>query len=363
MEQKHGPNPVEQPAVLPSHSGDPVHGCSVNELLKTGGCRHTSAELTDSLAVNVFTLPEALIIGERYPLVFSSTPVASRAVWESHLIRPNFDFDLPAVLDTAEKETAVKRIDFPVLFLAAPGADNFYHWMHDCLPRLFAAERAGVDVPLLVPAASDRNKFIRESLSLLNIPESKIIEFDGGKILAPEVILVEDLFYRKPDQIHHHLLKEVRERLLSAVKVAVAGGEKIFLSREGDRVTRGLINQNAVESFLIENGFRKVVAENLPLTDQIRLFANAEDIVAPHGAGLFHSLFMPGGRVIEFFPVHPDRILVSSCWFRIVSAHEESGRTLSWVKMDSQVQMSGGNDFSQYRLIVEVKKLAEEIHR
>ncbi len=45
--------------------------------------------------------------------------------------------------------------------------------------------------------------------------------------------------------------------------------------------------------------------EGLSLAEQIRLFAGAGTVVAPHGAGLANLAYMPaGGRVVEFLPAN-----------------------------------------------------------
>lgn len=352
-----------------------MQGCSAADLLNSHRCSTQAITLGEGISVNVFTIPGATIIGERYPLVFAPPHSTPAAVWESHLIRPNFDWDLENNLNSSawSEKARPTTLDTAVLFLAGPGTDNFYHWMHDCMPRLIAAQRAGIDAPILIPASSEKNSFIRESLSLLGIPDDKVIEHPGGKVIAPAVILVEDLFYHTPIQAHHRLLNEVRERFLSAVGITPSASsshatDRIFLSREGSGSTRTIINQIGVESLLSKHGFRKVQMEKLPLTDQIRLIANAAEVVAPHGAGLFHTLFMSNGHVIEFFPQHPEaakdpsKKLVEPCWFRILACHAENGRSVTWEDIKCDVEMLSATDFNQYRLNVDLPQLQERLN-
>jgi Glycosyltransferase 61 len=385
------PDEVSTEVSGPSAPNEPHHGCSAEELRQ---CKTVNCLLTDDLTVKIFTIPNATLIGERYPLAFADPPSSSTALWESHLIPSCFDFDYNNVRTFEDKSDLQKavNIDRPVIFLAGPASDNFYHWMHDCLPRLLAAKHAGIDFPVLIPPDSDKNRFIRESLNLLSIPKDQIIEYPGGKVSVPAVVLVEDLFHVNPDQVHHFLLNEIREHLLNAANVRnhnAPSPDRIFLSREGTGTTRTLVDQGAVETILTERGFTKVRTEDMPLREQIRLFANARRIVAPHGAGLFHSLFMMSqGHCIELFPMHPEvssfpdiihynsfdnspptdvqpypaKKLVDPCWFRILGAHREQGRNISWTQVNSAVEMLSDTDFSQYRLRLDQNSLRQALN-
>ena len=366
--------PIEQhdaPPSLPPIEGEVSSVLAVDVPTACAGETRTVSFENDQ-EVKVQSITNATIVGERYPIVFVSPQGLPTAVRDSHLIRPNLSFDAQNNLDSSWSvpDSEVVKLETPVVFLAGPGADNFYHWMHDCIPRLLVAEKAGIDAPILVPPASDKNAFIRDSLKLLGIPDDKIIEFPGGKVEAPEVWVPEDLFHVNPDQVHHSLLNEVRDRLLSALDLGTQskGENRVFLSREGAGTTRTLVNHAEIETLLVEeNGFRKVRMEDLPLEEQIRTIADASEIVAPHGAGLFHTLFMSGGKVIELFPQHPDRHsdpgkkLVEPCWFRILAAHQERGRSVQWNQCDCEVEMLSDTDFSQYRLIVSKSDLESRL--
>jgi len=51
-------------------------------------------------------------------------------------------------------------------------------------------------------------------------------------------------------------------------------------------------------------GFRRIELAEMPFLEQVRSFARAEAIVAPHGSGLANLVFAkPGTKVVEFQPV------------------------------------------------------------
>jgi len=65
---------------------------------------------------------------------------------------------------------------------------------------------------------------------------------------------------------------------------------------------RRVVNEEALWAILAGFGFQKVVMEDMALGEQIRLAASADNLVAPHGAGMVHCLFMPANSlVIELF--------------------------------------------------------------
>ena len=77
-----------------------------------------------------------------------------------------------------------------------------------------------------------------------------------------------------------------------------------FLAR---RDTRVIANMAEVEAVLSPRGYATVYPEDLSPADQLRLFREAEAMVAVHGAGLAPLLYVPpGGRLrqlVEILPV------------------------------------------------------------
>lgn len=79
--------------------------------------------------------------------------------------------------------------------------------------------------------------------------------------------------------------------------------ERVFLAR---RDTRAVANMAEVEALLGPLGFVTTYPEDLPAADQVRLFRDAREIVAVHGAGLAPLLYRPAGsrleRLVEILP-------------------------------------------------------------
>jgi len=86
--------------------------------------------------------------------------------------------------------------------------------------------------------------------------------------------------------------------------------EKIYVSRRGSRT---VTNETEITDLLESRGFKKVYFEDIPVSEQRRVFGNAREIVAIHGAAIAFLVFnrnglarprgdLSGLRLIELFP-------------------------------------------------------------
>ena len=79
---------------------------------------------------------------------------------------------------------------------------------------------------------------------------------------------------------------------------------RLLVSRADARARR-VINEDALLALLRPFGFELIVPGELSLSEQVRAFAAATHVVAPHGAGLANVVFCaPGTRVLEIFHPH-----------------------------------------------------------
>jgi len=81
-------------------------------------------------------------------------------------------------------------------------------------------------------------------------------------------------------------------------------GRRLYISRN-DAVLRRVTNEAEIVAMLDRYGFEPVESGRMLFEEQVRLFASAGIIVAPHGAGLANLMFCrPGTKVLEFFPAN-----------------------------------------------------------
>jgi capsular polysaccharide biosynthesis protein len=79
------------------------------------------------------------------------------------------------------------------------------------------------------------------------------------------------------------------------------GYERIYVSRT-EASYRKVTNEEQVMNLLEKYQVKKVIASELPVAEQIRVFASAKMIVSPHGANMTNVLFcQPGTKIIELF--------------------------------------------------------------
>ena len=95
--------------------------------------------------------------------------------------------------------------------------------------------------------------------------------------------------------------------MLPALPATATGGTsfspRVFISRR-KALARCITNEDEVMRALAPLGFAAYALEEMGFADQVRLFAQAEFIVAPHGAGLMNLAFAERPGVVELFGRH-----------------------------------------------------------
>jgi capsular polysaccharide biosynthesis protein len=204
--------------------------------------------------------------------------------------------------------------------LATRGDHSNYHFLLDVLPRLALLETPGVPEPerWYVPRG---RAFQREILELAGFPpNAEVIDSDQAMHVRAESLLVPglpDAHLRTPPWT----VDFVRERLLPPDLERVPG-RRIYVTRGRERHNRIVANEESVVEMLAERGFTVIDPGAMPMTEQIRTFAEAEWIVAPHGAALANLAFAsPGASVIELFA--PD--YVQGCYWKLADCVQGLG--------------------------------------
>lgn len=181
--------------------------------------------------------------------------------------------------------------------LAARGDANYYHFLHDVLPRIELVENSGFDAVdrWYVPATT---RFQRELLELLGL--DAYVDADAHPHVRADCLVVPGLpapIERNPPWVSAFL----RRRLLPSV--TVAAGPDIYVTRGAAANNRSVLNEADLLTRLTARGFVAVDPGALSVREQIAAFAGARRIVAPHGAALANLAFAsPGSAVIELFP-------------------------------------------------------------
>ncbi len=164
---------------------------------------------------------------------------------------------------------------------------NYCHWIRDCLTRLWVLDACdATDFHLIVP--KDSAPFQRQTLEMLGYGEDRLAPF-GREHWQVEHLLVPSLTNRYRNACPA-ACQWLRKRFRDAIGRPKAS-KRLYVSR-ALAGKRRVSNEVELMPILETHGFSQVQAETLTAREQAETFAQAEIIVAPHGAGLANMIFM-----------------------------------------------------------------------
>jgi PHD/YefM family antitoxin component YafN of YafNO toxin-antitoxin module len=139
----------------------------------------------------------------------------------------------------------------------------------------------------------------------LNVPDNRIIPFGGGRINAERFVVssLPRYEYQTRNNIQHRLssptaAKWIANRMKDYLNINSSESHRILITRKNAE-DRRLINKSEVIDVVSEFGFQPYVLDEMALDEQIRLFANAEVVIGPHGAGFTNTIFSDRVTTIE----------------------------------------------------------------
>ena len=205
-----------------------------------------------------------------------------------------------------------KRIEGRVFSLVqgASGNNNYFHWIFDILPKIKLCSEHYLLKEIDFFYIPNLQNFQKQTLSILNIEEDKILNSDLYRhIQASELIVVDHPWYHKGfilDQVEFlpswiiHWLKDVYLKYAKKFD----NNEKIYIDRTESKFNHCQIqNDNEIFNFLKEQGFSKYKVGELSFFEQIYLFNNAKIIIGAHGAAFTNLAFCkPNTKIIEIRP-------------------------------------------------------------
>lgn len=178
--------------------------------------------------------------------------------------------------------------------------NDFYHFLVDNLSRfdlLHDPEFAQYDtINVFCPGGlSDLEHYFLSRLCPQNV---QLVPVSKDRVYQPEIYLFNSFVTKRASGF-------VREPFLSRVQRRIIGRDKgstarILISRARSS-SRRIRNEAQLVQALKTLGFEKYTLEEMSPHDQVDLFAQAEFVVAPHGAGLANLLFSSQTAVVELF--------------------------------------------------------------
>ncbi|HET6151797.1 MAG TPA: glycosyltransferase family 61 protein [Marmoricola sp.] len=184
--------------------------------------------------------------------------------------------------------------------LSTRGDANYYHFLHDLLPRLAVLEQSGIERPerWYVPYSKG---WQRDLLQIWGIGPDDVIDAATVPHVRADTLVVPSLASideRNPPWVS----TLIRDRMVPAGLQRVPG-KHLYLTRGAARNNRIVLNEAEVMASLEPLGFELVDTGVIPVAEQVTMFAEADIIVAPHGASLANLPFCsPGSALVELFP-------------------------------------------------------------
>jgi hypothetical protein len=186
-----------------------------------------------------------------------------------------------------------------------PHLRNYYHWMVECMLSLDMVARNLPDgTKIILPGevglyrANGATGFDhRRIIDLLGFGHIPVIELDAEVCHLEEAVWIENYMIH---DIPADAVCKFRDRVRRRLGRNLPRSRRVYILRAN---ARGIANDDEVRAFCEENGFIAYRLEHTDDEEQIRIFQEAEFVIAPHGAGLSNLMFCePGTKVIELCP-------------------------------------------------------------
>ena len=174
-------------------------------------------------------------------------------------------------------------------------AENYGHWLIECLPRLHVAARAGLldGAKVTVQAVPGMERLYRDSLAVLGIGEDRIVWLTQREVVFEELIYPTPIT-RQPATKSPLVIEATTDLRDRIGPPAGTLSERIYVSRNrGGR--RRLANESEVIALLEARGYQLVHPETETFARQIQIFAAARFVVGGMGAALANLAFAPAG--------------------------------------------------------------------
>jgi capsular polysaccharide biosynthesis protein len=188
---------------------------------------------------------------------------------------------------------------------------NYFHWMTDCLPRIWEGLERDPQSPIILPESFRSLSYVVQSLELLPV---QVEYFKSRENLRVDTLILTARTATFPN-FNPPLIQKTREIL--ALKPTQTPSKKVYVSRKL-APKRKAHNELEVELLLRKRGFDIIHAEQLSVKQQLDLMAKTKLLVCLHGAALTNMLFLPPeAKVLELRNIGDS---VTQCYFNLASA-------------------------------------------
>jgi len=219
------------------------------------------------------------------------------------------------------KQTTPKRMDV-VCSLIGHQNKNYFHWITEVLTLLEGIEyyyQITKRKPVLLVEKQVLSWQV-DSLKAMGYKYEDCAQWDNSRACVKRLVVPSMRRYSEYegtpyDSISPAACHWLRQRVLSNTSISGTNKypKKIYISRR-KATSRRIQNEHRVIEYLTSLGFVTYSTEDMNFFAQVRLFSEANVVVAAHGAGLTNIIFSPNLTVVELFSkdhVRPDYFQLS----------------------------------------------------
>jgi hypothetical protein len=202
--------------------------------------------------------------------------------WEPYMVKN------PAYSDRFRSQ---KKIQGDVFTLLGMWSQEYYHWFHDTLPKVWNS------LPHLPKGCrfliNQKPKgYQMESLHALGITENRLLfmQYKGD-------LLVERLWFSTPHGYTTfsgpYAIQEIANKISASIRSSNSVpclDKRIYISRSSAK-TRRITNETEILPVLQKYGFLIERMESYSFERQVEILAGCNCLIGPHGAGLTNLIF------------------------------------------------------------------------
>lgn len=200
-----------------------------------------------------------------------------------------------------------RRLKGTYVLAASLYSRNYWHWTFELLAGAALLSQA-MDLRGVKALVHRRSPVAEASLAALGFAPEDIVVLPRDEAVVVDRLLFSSCFLSEVPRIHPRApqaLQSVKRSVLSG-STAPAAQRRVLASR-GASQARLLLDRGELEAAFAAAGFEVVDPGTLAFADQVRLFDEADVVVAEHGANLTNMVYCrPGTLVLELF--HPTEI-------------------------------------------------------
>lgn len=234
---------------------------------------------------------------------------------------------------------APKKYKGNVAVVTTAGANVYYHWILDVLPRLLMLKELGLLEHIdHIVMNYDGARFQKATLDVIGVKEGQIINCKGDRNFHIEAdYLYVPTLLSALSQVNLYECDLLKKYFLGKT-ATTSVGKRVYVSRKKNG-TRTIVNEEEFWSFIKGYGFEEVLLEDYSIAEQAVIFNKAELIVGAHGSAYANMAFSTAATTLV--DILPETNLVP-CFYNI--CEQVGAKYLGYVDKAKAINDSVKND-------------------